>query len=79
MQSDPQLIPVGLLVTVLLAEPRRVTVRSNLLRVNVAVTVVLAVRVTMHVPVPLHPPPLHPVKSESDAAAAVRVTDVPLE
>ena len=46
--------------------------------VNVAVTVVSALRVTMQVPVPEQPPPLQPVKVEPAAGVAVRVTVVPL-
>ena len=46
--------------------------------VNVAVTVVAAVSVTGHVPVPLHPPPLQPVNVDPAAAVAVSVTAVPL-
>jgi hypothetical protein len=44
----------------------------------VAVTVVAAVSVTVHVPVPEQPPPLQPVKVEPAAGTAVRVTVVPL-
>jgi len=43
----------------------------------VAVTVCAALIATMHVPVPEQPPPDQPVKSESLAAAAVRVTEAP--
>ena len=42
-----------------------------------AVTVVLADTVVVQVAVPLHPPPLHPVKVEPGPGAAVRVTLVP--
>jgi hypothetical protein len=45
--------------------------------VNVAVTVVGALRVTEHVPTPLHPPPLQPVKVEPASGVAVNVTVVP--
>jgi hypothetical protein len=44
---------------------------------NVAVTVVSVLTVAWQVPVPLQPPPDHPVKWEPDAAAAVSVTCVP--
>ena len=46
-------------------------------RVNVAVTLRAWVRLTVQVPVPLHPSPLQPVKVEPRAAVAVRVTLVP--
>jgi len=42
------------------------------------VTEVAALTVTVHVPVPVQPPPLQPVKLEPAAGAAVRVTAVPL-
>jgi hypothetical protein len=51
---------------------------SGLEALNVAVTVVVAVRVNVQEPVPLHPPPLQPVKVEPVAGAAERVTEVPL-
>ena len=48
------------------------------LSVNVAVTDVSRwSSVTMHVPVPVQPPPDHPVKSSSPSGVAVRVTTVP--
>lgn len=43
-----------------------------------AVTVVAAVTVTVHVPVPEQPPPVHPPKVEPLAGVAVSVTMVPL-
>ena len=45
---------------------------------NVAVTVVAAESVTTQLPVPVHPPPLQPVKAEPAFGAAVSVTTVPL-
>src|SRR5580658_6623665 len=48
-------------------------------RANVAITVCAELIVTIHVPVPEHPPPLQPVKTEPDAASAVRVTCWPIE
>src|SRR4030095_2158949 len=47
-------------------------------RAKVAWTVVAALSVTVHVPVPEQPPPLQPVKLEPAAGAAVKVTAVPL-
>jgi hypothetical protein len=44
----------------------------------VAVTVLVAFRVTVQVPVPVQPPPLQPAKVEPFAGVAVRVTVVPL-
>ena len=44
---------------------------------NVALTVVVEVSVTVHVPVPEQPPPLHPANVEPEAGAAVRVTVEP--
>jgi hypothetical protein len=48
-----------------------------LLVLNVAVTVVSPLSVTLHAAVPLQPPPFHPENVEPEAAAAVRVTLVP--
>ena len=45
---------------------------------KLAVTVVAAFMVTVQVPVPLHPPPLQPVKREFPFGVAVKVTLVPL-
>jgi hypothetical protein len=47
--------------------------------VNVAVTVVSAVTVTLQVPVPEQPPPDQPEKVESELAEAERVMLVPEE
>jgi hypothetical protein len=44
---------------------------------NVAVTEVSAVRLTVHVAVPVHAPD-HPANVEPELAVAVSVTDVPL-
>ena len=44
---------------------------------NVAVTVVLEDTLTLHDPVPEHPPPLQEAKVEPDVAEAVREMDVP--
>ena len=72
-----QLIPAGLLVTVPVPFPARVTVRgkSNL---KLAVTTSDALKATEHVPVP-EQGPLQPVKTEPVAAFAVKMTKVPSE
>src|SRR5439155_443613 len=51
---------------------------GGVMSVNVAVTVVAALRVTVQVPGPEQPPPLQPLKVEPPAGAAVSVTAVPL-
>lgn len=70
-----QLMPAGLLVTVPVPLPAKVTVsgRTNL---KVAVTEFDALIVTEHVPVP-EQAPLQPVKTEPVAAFSLRVTTVP--
>ena len=78
LQSTPQLIPAGLLVTVPLPLPDFDTVKAYEFRLNVAVTLVAAVTVTVHVPVPVHPPPAQPANVEPAAGVAVSVTMVPL-
>lgn len=45
--------------------------------VNTAFTEAAAVIVTVHVPVPEHPPPLHPPNVAAPVGAAVKVTVVP--
>jgi hypothetical protein len=72
----PQLIPAGLLVTVPLPLPdlAAVSVKAGW---NVAVTARAWLMVTWHVPVPVQPSPLQPVKAEPAPAAAVSVTSVP--
>ena len=56
VQSVPHVMPVGELLTVPTPIPLLITV-SVYCGTKVAVTVVSAVMVTTHVPVPLHPPP----------------------
>src|SRR2546428_10058808 len=51
---------------------------GGVMSVNVAVTVVAALRVTVQVPGPEQPPPVQPLKVEPAAGAAVSVTAVPL-
>ena len=73
------MIPAGLDVTVPLPEPVLLTERVKVWgRSNVAVTVVAALMVTEHVPVPEQPPPLQPANVDPPAGAAVSVTTVPL-
>ena len=74
MQSFPQLIPAGLLVTV--PVPLLETVRDGLAP-NVAVTDLASLIVTVHdVPEPVQAP-VHPVKDDVASAVAVSVTTVP--
>jgi len=75
VQVAPQEIPAGELVTV--PAPAWVTVSAKDDCTKLAVTVVAAFMVTVHVPVLVQPPPLQPVNVEPAAAAAVSVTDVP--
>jgi hypothetical protein len=78
VQSVPQDIPAGLLVTVPDPVPAldmvRVYFGSTL---KVAVIDLSAVIVTVHVPVPLHPPPDQPANNDPDAGDAVSVTAAP--
>jgi len=73
------MIPAGLLVTVPVPVPLFTTVRvfPADTRLKVAVTLFAAFMVTVHVPVPEHPPPDHPAKVEPDAAVAVNMTLAP--
>jgi len=77
-QVVPQEMPAGELVTVPVPAPAVVTVSAKDDCTKLAVTVVAAFMVTVHVPVPVQPPPLQPVNVEPAAAAAVSVTDVPV-
>ena len=69
----PQAIPLGVLVTVPVPLPSRVTVSVADCAAKFAVTVVAVESVTTQAPVPEHPAPLQPVKTEPEAAPAVRV------
>src|SRR5437879_11871954 len=51
---------------------------GGVMSVNVPVTVVAALRVTVQAPGPEQPPPVQPLKVEPPAGAAVSVTAVPL-
>jgi hypothetical protein len=59
--------------------PDRLTVSAKAWAVaKVAVTVIGALPLTVHGPVPLQPPPLQPVNVDPQAGVAVSVTVVPL-
>src|SRR6266567_7609513 len=58
VQFAPHAIPAGVLVTVPLPVPALVTVRANVGTSKVAMTVVVAFKVTVQAPVPVQPPPL---------------------
>ena len=74
----PQETPAGALVTVPLPAPAVVSVSVKDWSAKVAETLCAALIVTEHVPVPVQPPPLQPVKVEPAAGAAVRETDAPV-
>jgi len=79
LQTCPQLMPAGLLVTVPDPVPDNVTVNTGSVvdvGVNVAVTEVFAVNVIVQSFVPLQAPP-HPANIEFGPGVAVRVTWVP--
>ena len=69
----PQLMPAGALVTDPLPVPAREMVKVTR-GWNVAVTAMLEFISTVHVPVPLQAPPLHPANTELPCGEAVRVT-----
>jgi hypothetical protein len=74
----PQSMPAGADVTVPAPLPSFVTVRVSSSTANVAVTETAADIVTVHVePLPLQPPPLHPLNVEPTYGVAVNVTLVP--
>jgi hypothetical protein len=77
-QVVPQEMPVGALVTVPPPAPALLTVSVKLCWANVAVTAWAALIVTVHVPVPVQPPPLQPVNVEPAAGVAVKVTAAPV-
>lgn len=79
-QVEPQLIPLGLLVTVPLPVPALMTVRVGFPGgLKVAVTDMAVFMVTAQVPVPEQPPPLQPPNVDGDVGVAVSVTGVPYE
>lgn len=77
VQSAPQLMPLGVDVTVPVPLPARATRSVRVCRVNVATTLRAAVMLTVQVgDVPEHAPD-QPVKSTPTAARALSVTEVP--
>ena len=70
-------MPAGLLVTVPVPLPVFVTVKVYC-GVNVAVTDLAALIVTLHVPVLFVHAPDQPIKTEPESAVAVNVTAVPV-
>jgi hypothetical protein len=77
-QVAPQLTPAGALVTVPDPAPARLTVSAKDCTPKFAVTDAAAVIVTVHGPVPEHPPPVQPVNVAPAAGVAVSVMAVPL-
>jgi hypothetical protein len=72
---DPQLIPAGALVTVPAPVPALVTCRASDWA-KVAVTLLVRLAATEHVPVPLQAP-LHPVNTDPVPGTAVNVNAAP--
>jgi hypothetical protein len=72
-----QLMPAGLEVTVPRPAPPIAAVIVYCRTANAASTVAAAVSATVHVPVPLQPPPLQPVNVPPAPPLAVSVTIVP--
>jgi hypothetical protein len=80
-QVAPQLIPLGVEVTVPVPDPALLMVSVNTwggIGVNIAVTDLVVSMVTVQGPVPVQTPPDQPKKTVSAAGVAVNVTDVPL-
>jgi hypothetical protein len=78
-QSEPQLIPAGLEVTLprALRRPALLTVRTKVFRLKAAVAVLPELTVTVHVAPETVSHPVQPAKVELLEAVAVRVTTVP--
>jgi hypothetical protein len=77
LHVGPQSMPVGSELTTPLPVPALVTVSACVFKLNVAVTIADWLTVIAHDPVPLHPPPFHPMKFDSALGVAVSVTLVP--
>jgi hypothetical protein len=76
-QLVPHAMPAGALVTPPLPRPARTTVSVTDAGAKVALTVVAVVSINTQVPVPEHPAPDQPVKTEPAAGVAVSVRLVP--
>src|ERR1700686_3723942 len=77
LHIEGQLIPAGLLVTLPVSVPGRVTVSVGGPCVKEAETDVLLFKVTTQAPMPLQAPP-HPAKFEPPLGVCVNVTCVPV-
>lgn len=77
LHVEPQSMPDGLLETVPLPVPARVTASTGE-ALNVAFTEVFCIKVTLQTPEPLHAPD-QPAKKEFAIGEAVSATCVPLE
>jgi hypothetical protein len=79
VSSKPKMaVPPGVELAVDGEPGATVIVTGEFPLLNVAVTVVAAVKVTEQPAVPEHPPPLHPAKVEPSAAFATSITFAPL-
>lgn len=76
VHDEPQLMPVGLLVTVPVPVPVFVTVNCTVAGLKVAVTDSALLTTTVHAPLPVHAPD-QPTNTLPEPGVAVRVTDVP--
>ena len=76
-QVLPHAIPPGLLVTAPAPEPPFPMVNVKDCSANVALTDAAAAMLTVQVPVPEQPPPVHPVNVDPAAGEALSVTEVP--
>jgi hypothetical protein len=73
VEAGEQLIPAGVLVTVPVPAAME-TVNVSLGGLKVAVTLALAVKVTLQAAVPVHPEPDHPAKVSPVPGVSVRLT-----
>ncbi len=77
MHPSPQLIPLGILVTVPVPVPDLVTARREVLAAVLKTATTVALPLTMQEPVPPQPAPLHPAKADPGDAAADKTTEEP--